>query len=89
MSAMASDTAKSVRGQGKTSARARLTSLDAYGGLVRLLMMADALNLRQVAQNRPDTGLWRFLARHQSQVTGIRVVLISPKLGMAQRPSGG
>ena len=63
---MASDTARPVHEQGTTPARARLTSLDAYRGLVMLLMMAEALNLRQVAQNRPDSAFWKFLAQHQS-----------------------
>jgi heparan-alpha-glucosaminide N-acetyltransferase len=61
---MASDTAKPVHKQGTTPAR--LASLDAYRGLVMLLMMAEALNLRQVALNRPDRAFWKFLAYHQS-----------------------
>ncbi len=66
MSAMASESAKPVHEQGTTPASARLTSLDAYRGLVMVLMMAEALNLRQVALNRPESGFWRFLAHYQS-----------------------
>src|SRR5512137_1396349 len=66
MSAMASESARPVHEQGTTPAPARLTSLDAYRGLVMLLMMAEALNLRQVAQNIPDSAFWKFLAHHQS-----------------------
>ncbi len=66
MSAMASESPKPVHEPGTTPAPARLTSLDAYRGLVMVLMMAEALNLRQVALNLPDSGFWGFLAHHQS-----------------------
>jgi predicted acyltransferase len=44
----------------------RLASLDAYRGLVMLLMMGEALNLRRVAENLPNSSFWRFLAHHQT-----------------------
>ena len=44
----------------------RLTSLDAYRGLVMFLMMAEALELWRVARARPDSALWQFLAHHQT-----------------------
>ena len=53
-------------GQETIPASARLASLDAYRGLVMLLMMGEALSLWQVAQARPDSALWRLLAHHQS-----------------------
>ncbi len=49
----------------------RLTSLDAYRGFVMLLMMAEVLHLRRVAQAIPESGFWKFLARHQSHVEWI------------------
>lgn len=49
-------------------APARLTSVDAYRGFVMLLMMAEVLRLRQVAQALPESGVWKFLASQQSHV---------------------
>ena len=42
--------------------------MDAYRGLVMFLMMAEVLHLRRVADALPESGLWRFLADHQSHV---------------------
>jgi predicted acyltransferase len=50
------------------SAPARLASLDAYRGLVMLLMMGEVLRFCEVAAARPDSGLWAFLCRHQDHV---------------------
>jgi heparan-alpha-glucosaminide N-acetyltransferase len=60
-----------VREQGTSPAPARLTSLDAYRGLVMLLMMAEALDLSRVAQAVPGSALWKFLAHHQSHAEWI------------------
>lgn len=49
-------------------APARLTSIDAYRGFVMLLMMGEVLRFRSVAQALPDSGVWKFLAWHQSHV---------------------
>jgi len=49
----------------------RLSSLDAYRGLVMFLMMAEVLHLRRVSNALPDSGFWRFLAWHQSHVEWI------------------
>jgi predicted acyltransferase len=49
----------------------RLTSVDAYRGFVMLLMMAEVLRLRNVARALPDSGVWKFLAWHQSHVEWI------------------
>lgn len=46
----------------------RLASVDAYRGLVMLLMMAEVLRLRAVAAALPESGIWRFLAWHQTHV---------------------
>ncbi len=58
-------------GHGTSPAPARLVSLDAYRGLVMLLMMAEVLGLWRVAQARPDSTFWRFLAHHQSHAEWI------------------
>lgn len=50
------------------AAPARLTSLDAYRGLVMFLMMAEVLRLSAVARGVPDSSLWQFLAYHQTHV---------------------
>ena len=46
----------------------RLASIDAYRGLVMLLMMGEVVRLGAVARANPDSGFWRFLAHHQSHV---------------------
>lgn len=49
----------------------RLTSLDTYRGFVMFLMMAEVLKLHRVATALPESGLWKFLAHHQSHVEWI------------------
>lgn len=71
MRTLVSQNDKPVHEQGPAPFPARLTSLDAYRGLVMLLMMAEALNLRRVAEARPDSDLWKFLAHHQSHAEWI------------------
>lgn len=46
----------------------RLVSIDAYRGLVMLLMLGEALRLSQVAKARPGNKVWEFLAWHQTHV---------------------
>jgi uncharacterized membrane protein len=46
----------------------RLAAIDAYRGFVMLLMMAEVLRLRRVAQALPESGVWKFLAAQQSHV---------------------
>lgn len=46
----------------------RLASLDAYRGLVMLLMLGEVLALPRVAKALPESGVWGFLAWHQSHV---------------------
>ena len=45
---------------------ARLTSVDAFRGLVMLLMMAEILKFGLVAKALPDSHVWAVLAHHQS-----------------------
>lgn len=46
----------------------RLVSLDAYRGLVMFLLMAEVLRFGRVSHAFPESGLWAFLAKHQSHV---------------------
>src|SRR5213596_2620547 len=46
----------------------RLASIDAYRGLVILLMMAEVLSFCAVSQALPDSSFWKFLCHHQSHV---------------------
>jgi len=46
----------------------RNIAIDAYRGLVMVLMMAEVLQLARVARAFPDSGLLAFLAYHQSHV---------------------
>ena len=54
---------------------ARLVSVDAYRGWVMLLMMAEVLELRKVAQGLPDSPFWAFLANQQTHVAWVGCVL--------------
>jgi heparan-alpha-glucosaminide N-acetyltransferase len=47
------------------SPAARLASIDAYRGLVMLLMMAEVINLRAVAAAIRESAFWAVLAHHQ------------------------
>jgi predicted acyltransferase len=47
---------------------ARNVSLDAFRGLVMILMMAEVLRLAEVARALPDSAFWGFLAFHQTHV---------------------
>ncbi|MGC1275651.1 MAG: DUF5009 domain-containing protein [Planctomycetaceae bacterium] len=51
-----------------TVPRDRLVSLDAYRGLAMVLMLGEALHLREVASHLPGSGVWQFLGFHQSHV---------------------
>ncbi|HTJ29001.1 MAG TPA: hypothetical protein VL346_00785 [Acidobacteriaceae bacterium] len=46
----------------------RNISIDAYRGLVMLLMLAEVLRLHAISLAHPTSLLWRFLAYHQSHV---------------------
>lgn len=46
----------------------RVSSVDAYRGLVMLLMMAEVLEFGHVAEALPTSSFWAFLHHHQSHV---------------------
>lgn len=47
---------------------ARLATLDAFRGFIMLLLMAEVLQLAEVARAFPDSAIWAFLGFHQSHV---------------------
>jgi predicted acyltransferase len=53
----------------------RLASIDAYRGLVMLLMMAEVLAIGKVARALPESGFWQFLLWQQSHVEWAGAVL--------------
>ena len=53
----------------------RLSSIDAYRGLVMFLMMAEVLEFCQVAARVPGNTIWKLLCHHQSHVEWIGCVL--------------
>jgi predicted acyltransferase len=53
----------------------RLTAIDAYRGLVMLLMLAEVLRLGAVAKAVPDSPTWQFLAYYQSHVEWVGCTL--------------
>jgi predicted acyltransferase len=52
----------------RKKASPRLTSIDAYRGLVMLLMMGEVLEFCRVSATMPTSSFWRFLCHHQSHV---------------------
>lgn len=54
---------------------ARVSSIDAYRGLVMLLMMGEVLEFRRVANALPNSRIWAFLAHHQTHVPWIGCTL--------------
>lgn len=54
--------------QGSPFSPQRVASVDAYRGLVMLLMMAEVLSFQHVARSIPDSSFWAFLSFHQSHV---------------------
>ena len=53
----------------------RLGSIDAYRGLVMLLMLAEVLRLSTVAASFPDSRVWQMLGHHQSHVEWVGCAL--------------
>jgi len=53
----------------------RLGSIDAYRGLVMLLMLAEVLRLAAVARALSQSRVWQFLAYHQSHVEWVGCAL--------------
>jgi predicted acyltransferase len=46
----------------------RVASIDAYRGLVMLLMIGEVLEFSHMSRNFPQSEFWRFLAYHQSHI---------------------
>ncbi len=54
---------------------ARISSIDAYRGLVMCLMLGEVLHLCGVAELYPDSGFWSFVCHHQSHVSWVGCAL--------------
>src|SRR6185312_17566961 len=50
---------------------ARVASIDAYRGLVMLLMMAEVLEFAEMSSRIPASGFWRFLGLAQTHVAWV------------------
>ncbi len=53
----------------------RLTCVDAYRGMVMLLMLGEVLHLGSVSTSLPESGFWSFLAWQQSHVAWVGCTL--------------
>ena len=53
----------------------RLASIDAYRGLVMLLMLGEVLHLCDVSEALPNSGFWQLFCHHQSHVTWVGCAL--------------
>ena len=53
----------------------RLGSIDAFRGLVMLLMLGEGLHLCSVARALPESGFWKLLCHHQSHVPWVGCAL--------------
>jgi heparan-alpha-glucosaminide N-acetyltransferase len=71
MKITAPETPKTLEPKDPTGLPRRLTSLDAYRGLVMMLIMGEVLHFCRVARALPDSGFWKFLCFHQSHVSWI------------------
>ena len=64
-----------------TTATGRLASVDAYRGFAVLLMLTQVLALRRVAENFPDSPVWRMVAFHAEHTEwegGVFMDLVQP-----------
>jgi heparan-alpha-glucosaminide N-acetyltransferase len=71
MKVSAPETPKPSEPKDPTGLPRRLTSMDAYRGLVMLLIMGEVLHFCRVARALPESGFWKFLCHHQSHVSWI------------------
>jgi heparan-alpha-glucosaminide N-acetyltransferase len=53
----------------------RVASMDAYRGLVMLLMMGEVLEFSRVSQALPGNAFWAFLAHHQTHVEWVGCIV--------------
>lgn len=64
-----------MNGSTTSTGQVRLASIDGYRGFVMFLMMAEVLHLGQMARNFPESGVWKFLAHHQSHIEWVGCTL--------------
>src|SRR6266567_7726993 len=65
------ETPKAAMAELTPPAPIRLSSLDAYRGLVMFLMMAEVLRLCRVSSALGQSAFWKFLCHHQSHAEWI------------------
>ncbi|MCX8107798.1 MAG: hypothetical protein N3G20_03235, partial [Verrucomicrobiae bacterium] len=53
---------------GSTDVPTRVTSVDAYRGLVMILMASGGFGIAQVARHYENNSVWQFLARQTEHV---------------------
>ncbi len=59
----------------RAPATRRLASIDAYRGFVMFLLIAESLHFAAVAEARPGSRVWAFLATHQEHVEWVGCTL--------------
>ena len=64
----------------------RVSSVDAYRGLVMFLMMAEVLELARVAKAIHDGAVWQFLAFHQTHARMVRLFAARPHSAVVHFP---
>jgi len=66
-----------VPSEASVSARlaGRVVSMDAYRGLVMLLMMGEVLEFGRVSRALPGSGFWAFLAQQQTHVEWVGCII--------------
>lgn len=68
ISAVNAERIQSAAREGTVSAPVRNVAVDAYRGLVMLLMMGEVLNFAKVARSFPNSVFWHVLAYNQTHV---------------------
>jgi heparan-alpha-glucosaminide N-acetyltransferase len=68
LSTLVQPAATGVRVPPAETTKVRIVALDAFRGLVMVLMLAEALRLPAVARSFSDSALWRFIAFHTGHV---------------------
>src|ERR1051325_1576409 len=71
MTAIAQEQLKPVTETKSPAMAPRLVSMDAYRGLVMLLIFGEVLRFCEVAKAIPGSAFWKFLCHHQSHVQWI------------------
>src|ERR1051325_4844128 len=71
MTAIAQEPRETLSNVRSSTTTTRLVSMDAYRGLVMLLIFGEVLRFCEVAKAVPTSAFWKFLCHHQSHVSWI------------------